>query len=119
MSTTAPARFVVAFDEINRTHAERVGGKGANLGELGRIDHVRIPAESRVTTEAFALIVEQAPAMHEWFERLDQLNVYDPESIADIGAHWPASPLMPTPCGRAPPPRICRRHLSPASMTAT
>ena len=37
-------RHVVGLEEIDRTQVAVVGGKGANLGELSRIDGVRVPA---------------------------------------------------------------------------
>jgi pyruvate,water dikinase len=45
--------YVLRFQEIDRTHVAVVGGKGANLGELSRIDGLRVPAGFCVTTHAF------------------------------------------------------------------
>ncbi len=36
-------RYVLGFQEIDRTLVAVVGGKGAHLGELSRIDGVRVP----------------------------------------------------------------------------
>ena len=38
--------------EIDRTMLALVGGKGANLGELSRIEGIRVPEGFCVTTEA-------------------------------------------------------------------
>ena len=46
-------RYVLGFHEIDRTQVAVVGGKGAHLGELSRIDGVRVPAGFCVTTDAF------------------------------------------------------------------
>ena len=45
--------IVVGFSEIDATQVSLVGGKGASLGELSRIDGVSVPPGFCVTTEAF------------------------------------------------------------------
>src|SRR5689334_18836489 len=45
--------YVMRLEEIDRSHVAIAGGKGANLGELLRIDGVRVPAGFCVTTAAF------------------------------------------------------------------
>ena len=47
------------------------GGKGAHLGELSRIDGIRVPAGFCVTTDAFTLIMAGAPMID---DRLDRLS---------------------------------------------
>ena len=37
-------RYVLGFQEIDQTQVAVVGGKGANLGELSRIEGIRVPA---------------------------------------------------------------------------
>jgi pyruvate,water dikinase len=34
--------YVLGFQEIGQTHAAIVGGKGAHLGELSRIEGIRV-----------------------------------------------------------------------------
>ncbi|QGG94213.1 rifamycin-inactivating phosphotransferase [Actinomarinicola tropica] len=46
-------RGVVALDEVGREDVALVGGKGAQLGELRRIEGVRVPDGVCVTTAAF------------------------------------------------------------------
>ena len=36
-------RYVLGFQEIDQTQVAVVGGKGANLGELSRIEGIRVP----------------------------------------------------------------------------
>ena len=50
---------VVGFEEIDATQAAVVGGKGAHLGELSRIDGIRVPAGFCVTTDAFRRVVRR------------------------------------------------------------
>ena len=46
-----------------------VGGKGAHLGELSRIDGVRVPVGFCVTTDAFARIMAEVPSIDERLDR--------------------------------------------------
>ena len=45
--------YVVGFPAINGTMEAQVGGKGARLGELARIDGIPVPPGFCVTTAAF------------------------------------------------------------------
>src|SRR5260370_20733143 len=63
-----------------------VGGKGAHLGGLLRIDGIRVPAGFCVTTDAFRRIMAEAPSID---GRLDQLSRLNP---ADWDAIRPLSP---------------------------
>jgi rifampicin phosphotransferase len=51
--------YVLGFQEINKTKLMVVGGKGANLGELSKIEGVRVPDGFCITTEAFKRIIEE------------------------------------------------------------
>ncbi|KAA8883879.1 phosphoenolpyruvate synthase [Nocardia colli] len=73
--------FVLGFGEIDRTQVAIVGGKGANLGELSRVDGVEVPAGFCVTTEAFARVVGAAIE-----DRLAELSRLEPDDRAAIGA---------------------------------
>ena len=68
--------MLLALQEIDQTQVAVVGGKGANLGELSRIDGVRVPAGFCVTTDAFRRIMAAAPSID---ERLDRLSRVDPD----------------------------------------
>jgi len=46
--------YVRTLDEVGAGDRAAVGGKGANLGELRRLDGVRVPPGFCVTTDAFA-----------------------------------------------------------------
>ncbi|ANZ43358.1 phosphoenolpyruvate synthase [Lentzea guizhouensis] len=52
---------VLGLQEIDRSQVGVAGGKGAQLGELARIDGVRVPAGFCVTTEAFQLVLQDVP----------------------------------------------------------
>ncbi|MEV0546732.1 rifamycin-inactivating phosphotransferase [Nocardia salmonicida] len=73
--------FVLGFDEVDRTQVAIVGGKGANLGELSRIDGVEVPDGFCVTTEAFARTVAGTSSLD---DRLDELSRLEPGDRAAI-----------------------------------
>jgi phosphoenolpyruvate synthase/pyruvate phosphate dikinase len=72
---------VLDFHEIDQTQVTLVGGKGAHLGELARIDGVRVPAGFCVTTNAFKRIMAQAPSLDAPLDRLSRLKPDDRETI--------------------------------------
>ncbi|MFI6166264.1 rifamycin-inactivating phosphotransferase [Nocardia sp. NPDC051052] len=73
--------YVLGFGEIDRTQVAIVGGKGANLGELSRVDGVEVPAGFCVTTDAFARIVAGVSSIE---GRLDELSRLEPDDRAAI-----------------------------------
>jgi rifampicin phosphotransferase len=78
--------YVLGFEEIDLTQIAVVGGKGAHLGELSRIEGIRVPAGFCVTTEAFQRILAQAPSIDDQLDRLSLLNSGDREAIRALSA---------------------------------
>src|SRR5437899_3753009 len=78
--------YVLGFQEIDQTQVAIVGGKGAHLGELSRIEGIRVPAGFCVTTEAFRRIMAEAPSIDDLLDRLSRLNPDDREVIRAISA---------------------------------
>src|SRR5256884_9506450 len=76
--------FVLSFQDIDKTKLMVVGGKGANLGELSRIDGIRVPEGFCITTEAYTRIISQIPEFHDLLEQLSLLKVEDRERIYEI-----------------------------------
>jgi len=74
-------RYVLDFQEIDQTQVEVAGGKGANLGELSRIEGLRVPAGFCVTTDAFERIMAEAPSIDDRLERLTRLQPDEREAI--------------------------------------
>ncbi|KRV51197.1 phosphoenolpyruvate synthase [Wenjunlia vitaminophila] len=68
-------QYVWDLQEVDETRVAVVGGKGAHLGGLTRIEGVRVPAGFCVTTDAFRRIVAEASID----DRLDQLSCLDPD----------------------------------------
>ncbi len=69
-------QYVLGLQEVDETQVAVVGGKGAHLGALSRIDGIRVPAGFCVTTDAFRRIMAEAPLID---GRLDQLSCLDPD----------------------------------------
>ncbi len=80
------SRYVLDFQEIDQTQIAIVGGKGANLGELSRIEGVRVPTGFCVTTDAFQRIMAEAPSIDDRLDRLSRLTPDDREAIRELSA---------------------------------
>jgi phosphoenolpyruvate synthase/pyruvate phosphate dikinase len=78
--------YVLGFQEIDTTKLALVGGKGANLGELSRIEGIQVPAGFCVTTEAYKKTIEQTPELSELLEQLSHVKAKDRESVGEISA---------------------------------
>src|SRR2546429_739685 len=78
--------YVMDLREIDQTQVEVVGGKGAHLGELSRIQGVRVPAGFCVTTDAFRRIMAEAPSIDDRLDQLSRLNPDDREAIRTLSA---------------------------------
>jgi rifampicin phosphotransferase len=78
--------YVLGFQEIDQTQIAIVGGKAAHLGELSRIEGVRVPDGFCVTTDAFQRIMAEAPLLEEHLDRLARLNPDDREAIRALSA---------------------------------
>jgi len=78
--------YVLGFQEIDQTQVAVVGGKGAHLGELSRIEGIGVPAGFCVTTDAFQRIMAEAPAIGDRLDRLSRLKPDDREAIGALSA---------------------------------
>ena len=74
-------RYVLDLAELDRTRVALAGGKGANLGELSRIEGVLVPAGFCVTTDAFRRVMAAAPEIDDRLEMLSGLDHGDPQAI--------------------------------------
>jgi phosphoenolpyruvate synthase/pyruvate phosphate dikinase len=78
--------YVLGFEEIDRTQVAVVGGKGAHLGELSRIEGVDVPAGFCVTTDAFRRVLADGPSIDARLEALSGLEPDDREAIGTLSA---------------------------------
>ncbi|MFF6914076.1 rifamycin-inactivating phosphotransferase [Streptomyces sp. NPDC012466] len=72
--------------EVDETQVAVVGGKGAHLGTLSRIEGVSVPGGFCVTTDAFRRIVAEAPSIADRLDQLARLNPDDREAIRSLSA---------------------------------
>ncbi len=77
------SQYVLDLREVDETQVAVVGGKGGHLGELSRIEEIRVPGGFCVTTDAFRRIMAEAPSID---DRLDQLSRVDPDDREAIRA---------------------------------
>jgi len=88
--------YVLDLRELDQSRVALGGGKGANLGELSRIEGVRVPSGFCVTTHAFELIMAEASSisatsaeaesLHDALDRLPHLTPDDREAIRTLSA---------------------------------
>ncbi|MFI6951469.1 rifamycin-inactivating phosphotransferase [Streptomyces sp. NPDC050422] len=79
-------QYVRDLQEVDETQVAVVGGKGAHLGGLSRIDGIRVPAGFCVTTDAFRRIVAEVPAVDDQLDQLSRLNPDDRATIRTLSA---------------------------------
>ena len=80
------SRYVLRLEEIDHAQVAVVGGKGAHLGELSRMEGIRVPAAFCVTTDAFHRIMADAPSVDDRLDRLSRLAPDDREAIRALSA---------------------------------
>jgi pyruvate,water dikinase len=78
--------YVLGLEEIDQTQVAVVGGKAAHLGELSRIEGIRVPAGFCVTTDGFRRIMAEATSIGDRLARLSRLNPDDREAIRMLSA---------------------------------
>ena len=69
------ACYMLDFQEIDQTQVAVVGGKGAHLAELSRIEGIRVPPGFCVTTDAFRRIMTEAQSIDDRLDGLARLRV--------------------------------------------
>jgi pyruvate,water dikinase len=79
-------RYVLGLEELDQTQVALAGGKGANLGELSRIEGIRVPAGFCVTTDAFRRIMTTAPGIDDQLDRLSRVDPGDRQAVRTLSA---------------------------------
>jgi pyruvate,water dikinase len=79
-------RYVLSLQEIDHAQIAIAGGKGAHLGELARIEGIRVPPGFCVTTDAFDRIMAEAPSIDGWLDRLSRVEPNDHHAIRALSA---------------------------------
>ncbi|MGW2716517.1 rifamycin-inactivating phosphotransferase [Streptomyces sp. NPDC001492] len=79
-------QYVLDLQDVDETGVAVVGGKGAHLGGLARIEGIHVPGGFCVTTHAFRRILAHAPSVDERLEELSRTNPDDREAIRTLSA---------------------------------
>ncbi|MFJ6463942.1 rifamycin-inactivating phosphotransferase [Streptomyces sp. NPDC091387] len=79
-------QYVRDLHETDGTRIAAVGGKAAHLGELSRIEGIRVPGGFCVTTDAFRRIMAQAPSVDGQLDQLSRLDPDDREAVRTLSA---------------------------------
>ena len=78
--------YVLSFHEIDQAKFMLAGGKGANLGELSRINEIRVPEGFCVTTKAYRQITESNQELNRLLDEITRLKPKEREQISSISA---------------------------------
>ncbi|WP_398866352.1 rifamycin-inactivating phosphotransferase [Streptomyces parvus] len=78
--------YVLGLGEVDGDRAGLVGGKGAHLGALSRVDGVRVPDGFCVTTDAFRRVVARAPEVDALLDRLAGADPDDRQAVRTLSA---------------------------------
>ncbi len=76
--------YVLGFQDIDKTKVSLVVGKGANLGELSRIEGIRVPDGFCISTEAFKRIIGETSSVNELIDKLSLLKAEDRGKIGEL-----------------------------------
>jgi pyruvate,water dikinase len=76
--------YVLFFSSIGASKLEEVGGKGANLGLLGKANFP-VPPGFCVTTSAYRDVIESSEEMKHLLTKCAKINVNNLEELKDMG----------------------------------
>ncbi|MFI5934636.1 rifamycin-inactivating phosphotransferase [Actinoplanes sp. NPDC051494] len=79
-------QYVVDLHDVDATRVALAGGKGAQLGELTRIDGIRVPPGFCVTTDAYRRVMADTPEIGDLIDRLSRLAADDRDAIRTLSA---------------------------------
>ncbi|UBF28727.1 phosphoenolpyruvate synthase [Kovacikia minuta CCNUW1] len=78
--------YVLGFQDIDQTKIGIVGGKGANLGELSKIEGILVPDGFCISTVAFKRIIEETPSIQELLDQLSLLKMDERDKIHELSS---------------------------------
>jgi pyruvate,water dikinase len=78
--------YVLGLHDLDRTKFALAGGKGANLGELSRIEGIQVPAGFCVTTTAYKEVTASHQELNSLLDRLAALQTHNTKEISKISA---------------------------------
>jgi rifampicin phosphotransferase len=78
--------YVFGFKDLDKTNITVVGGKGANLGEISKIEGIRVPAGFCISIDAFRRITRETSSISRLLDQLSLLTVEDRNTISQLTA---------------------------------
>ncbi len=78
------SKYVLGFNEINKTMVFEVGGKGANLGQLSSMPNINVPDGFCITTEAFKTIISKITGFNSLVNSLNNIQASELKKINEI-----------------------------------
>lgn len=79
-------KYVIDFQGIDRSDILEVGGKGANLGELSKIEGIKVPDGFCITTRAYEKITANNKQLNGLLDELSQLKAADLHAVCKTSA---------------------------------
>lgn len=76
--------YIFDLREINKTQISEAGGKGASLGELTRIDGIKVPGGFCISTKAYSEIIMRDPDIHDLLDSLAHLKADERTAIRSL-----------------------------------
>lgn len=76
--------LVLDFQEMDKNQLGLVGGKGLHLGELSKIEGIRVPEGFCLTTVGYQRAIEQNETYQSMLNRLTMLSAEDRDQIVEI-----------------------------------
>ncbi|MFC0212064.1 phosphoenolpyruvate synthase [Paenibacillus chartarius] len=76
--------LVLGFQEMEKTQLLLVGGKGLHLGELSKIQGIRVPEGFCVTTAGYQKAIGHNDTYHALLDRLTKLKAEDRDQIGEV-----------------------------------
>jgi rifampicin phosphotransferase len=78
--------FVVGLQDIDKSELLVAGGKGANLGEISKIEGIRVPGGFCISAEAFKRTIGETSSIDELLDELSLLKVEDRDEIGELSS---------------------------------
>lgn len=76
--------YILDFKDTDKTKLALVGGKGANLGELSRIEGVQVPEGFCITTKAYIEITQNNEVLGSLLDQLSSIKADNRKEISEI-----------------------------------
>jgi pyruvate,water dikinase len=76
--------YLSDLHDLDRSQVALAGAKGANLGELSRIEGITVPPGFCVTTQAFRMVIAEDPSIADRIDALSHLDADDRDGIASL-----------------------------------